>query len=127
MVLHQLPGIHYCPVHSEPLGLECENCGGALGGPGIGRLPGEPCKSCGRIAVVRSDRELSSGEVGLAALYVSLMEGTGPELDPVSRHILLKSSPNSDGVDSCRVSKEQVISAFGCSTLDEFGDRKSVV
>lgn len=121
MVIHQLPGIYHCPVHSEPLDLQCGMCGADLGGPGIGRLPGEPCKKCDGVTAVRSDRGLSRGEIGLAKLYVSLLKGEGPELDPVSRHFLLKGNPNTGDGDSCRVTKEQVISAFGCSTFEEFG------
>ena len=121
MVIHQLPGIYHCPFHGQPLDIECEKCGQALGGAGVGRLPGEPCKSCGGTAAVRSDRVLTSGEIELAKLYVSLLKGEGPELDPVSRHFLLKGNANSGEGDSCRVTKEQVISAFGCSTLEEFG------
>lgn len=127
MVIHQLPGISFCPTHREALCLECGACGAALGGAGLDRLPGEPCSKCGTSVIKRTEAEESPGERHLASLYASLLNGQATELDARCRESLLQSANALLLNDVPRASLEQfVLSEFDCRDAEALGHRLKV-
>lgn len=122
MVVHQLPGVGYCPTHGEPLELECGACGAALGGGGQSRLPGEPCFRCGESAAKTTKERRTSGEEQLACLYTALLGGQATDLDAMSRRMILQEA--SDALECSAVPSylaERVLFAFDCDTPEGLG------
>ena len=48
-VVHQLPGVTFCPEHECALNECCAGCGAAFGGAKLLSMPGWPCQSSGEI------------------------------------------------------------------------------
>lgn len=85
-VLHQIPALTRCPLHRVELHDQCGACGAPLGGPRLGRLPGDRCIRCGSAATAAKDSmRISRGYEALEALMVRAADGEAPELRPAVR------------------------------------------
>ena len=123
MVVHQLPGIHHCPKHSDPLAFACGACGVALGDARQTLLPGDPCSSCGSISRRTFEHAISTGEQELGRLYQSLLIGEGPNLDPIARYDLQHEIGIVVGNMRPAISPAALLRAFDCGSAAELGTR----
>ena len=122
MVVHQLPGVGYCPTHGEALDLECAACGSALGSGNQSSLPGEPCVRCGASVAKPTEVRRSSGEEQLVSLYTALLGGQATGLDAMSRRAILREA--SDALECSAVAtslEERVLFAFDCVSPEGLG------
>lgn len=98
-VIHQVPYLHHCPIHWEPLLVTCETCNSPLDSGNSWRLPGDSCRRCGGSHFRGKVVATSPGYLGLHSLALQMWRGTlVPNLRETATSAcrLLGSSRNAD-------------------------------
>lgn len=121
-VVHQLPGVTACPTHQAALLYRCADCAAPLGGATSLAMPGWPCMVCGSEARVALLVNPSPGARALACLYSRLVNGDGPDLQPVSRAALHERVLGAEPSDRAVAGYiERFRSTFGCDRVEQLG------
>lgn len=121
-VIHQLPGVTFCPQHLIPLQYRCSGCKSPLGGRKLIAMPAWPCLNCGGRDKDELQANLMSGSKALVDLYAKLLSNEDISLSPAHRGRLhqkiLGNDPTNEVIDKYL---DQFLATFGFSDLVEMG------
>ena len=121
-VVHQLPGIRFCPEHNHRLHDRCRSCKTPLGGKSKAILPGEACQRCGSHDTDSSlSKHPSRGYQSLADLICRTLQRQAPEAAPTVRHRLLKHLISTAGVGPVEL-VDRFLTWWSVETLTQLGD-----
>lgn len=118
-VQHQLPGVRICTAHRKKLWQRC-TCGQFLGDEQYPTLPGEPCRSCRRTSHLEEEAPVSAGQEALTHLYIQLLRGEGPSVDPQSRQLAILAKTHRNSSDRDRYVRD-FLKFFACRDVEELG------
>lgn len=121
-VIHQLPGVTFCPRHLIPLQYRCSGCKSPLGGRKLIAMPAWPCLNCGGRDKDELQANLMSGSKALVDLYAKLLSNEDISLSPAHRGKLhqkiLGNDPTDEVIDRY---VDQFLATFGFSDFIEMG------
>lgn len=121
-VIHQLPGVTFCPHHLIPLQYRCSGCKSPLGGRKLIAMPAWPCLNCGGRDKDELQANLMPGSKALVDLYAKLLNNEDISLGPTHRGKLhqkiLGNDPTNEVIDKYL---DQFLATFGFSNLVEMG------
>jgi hypothetical protein len=121
-VVHQLPGIRFCPEHNHRLHDRCGSCKTPLGGKSKAILPGAACQRCGSHGADSSlSKHPSHGYQSLADLICRTLQRQAPEAAPTVRHRLLKHLISTAGVGPVEL-VDRFLTWWSVETLTQLGD-----
>lgn len=117
--VHQLPGVHHCPVHRLALHGACLNCGRSQGAEHAWHLPASSCPHCGGGRFAKEDPIRSLGYSRHLTLVSRAVLGDFELLEPdVRSRLYANAFRPDDGGDSRQVA-DGLLDMWRCSTLDE--------
>lgn len=88
--IHQVPGIHHCPVHALPLLGACNACGRSQGSNSDWHLPQLTCPHCGNDQFYSSSTNLTRGYVHHLGLTAELFASNRRVVSPNRRLALYR-------------------------------------
>ncbi len=117
--IHQIPGVHHCPIHRVPLLGACLGCGRSQGSEHEWNLPASSCPHCGASAFSTSTAAGSHGYERHLSLVQQVCLGQCEFLRPQARNKLFKMAFGGRGRPDVQLIIRRMLEMWGCTTLSE--------
>jgi TniQ len=117
--VHQVPGVHHCPTHHEPLLGACLDCGLSQGSEHEWNLPALTCPHCGCSNFAKAVSRVSGGYARHLTLVAQMCAGDSEILRPETRAELFAEAFGR----AARLDLQQIINMllglWQCTSLEE--------
>lgn len=117
--VHQIPGVHHCPKHQEPLRGACLNCGLSQGSDHTWNLPALRCPYCGYADFAAPTVMPSPGYLKHLRLVAELCSGKSSVLRPERRGSIFRDAYGGSPAFCVPKIIEEMLADWNCLNLFE--------